>query len=199
VCELLDAVRRLADAAQQRHATLRANGDRPVTIVRPRQRARLALAPGVLLGFRVEARSAAGRPPASAVVAIHVALAPAALTRARPSTLIEGVLPLAAAAALRESGASLAEDLHAHQRYIERATVREAALRAAVSGTHGCAAGGRVQVGLFDRRAVQQATQQREAREQRRELHTVRLAQLALGGHVDERLSAEPVLALVLR
>ena len=141
VCELLDAVRRLASAAAhtaRRHSC----ADRlPLAIVRPRQRVRLGLAPGIVLGFRVEARSAAGSPAASAVVVIHVALAPAALSRTRPSRLLAAVLPLAAATAVREGAASLAEALHAHHLYTARATAREAALRAAAAGDAGEAGG----------------------------------------------------------
>jgi superfamily II DNA or RNA helicase len=197
VCELLDAVRRLATAAQQRHAGTDAGDHLPVAIVRPRQRARLALPPGVVLGFRVEARSAAGRPAASAVIAIHVALPSAALSRARPSTLLAALLPIAGAAASRAGAGSLVDDLHAHHRYTARAAAREAALRAAASGDE--VAGRAVQPSLFDRRAVHQAARQREAREHRSALHTARLAQLARGARVDDRLCVEPILALVLR
>jgi hypothetical protein len=199
VCGLLDAVRRLAAAAQQRHAAVRGDDRLPFAIVHPRQRARLALAPGVVLGFRVVARSAAGSTAASAVVAIHVALPPAALTRARPSMLLDAVLPLAATAALREGTACLAEDIHAHRRYTARAAARECALRQAASGADGAVDGWPVQPGLFDARAVHRAAHQQEARERRRELHTARLAQLALAACVDESPSVEPLLALVLR
>ncbi len=198
VCELLDAARQLAGAAQQRHAAPPEGDHLPLAIVRAGQRARLALAPGVVLGFRVDARSAAGRPAASTIVVVHVALDPAALSGARPPTLLTALLPLAAAAASREGTASLAEDLEAHHRYTARATAREAALRTAATGDDG-EAGGPVQPGLFDRRAVQEAAQQRESREGRRELHTTRLAQLALGGHIEERLSVQPIFGLVLR
>jgi hypothetical protein len=98
---------------------------------------------------------------------------------------------------LRQGAASLAGALDAHHLYTERATAREAALRAVAAGNRGEA--GCLQPGLFDQRAVNQAAQQREAREHRRELHTARLAQIALEARVDERLSAEPILALVLR
>jgi superfamily II DNA or RNA helicase len=197
VCELLDAVRRLASAAAHRHASTPAADDLPLAIVRHRQRVRLGLAPGIVLGFRVEARSAGGLPAASAVVVIHVALAPSALSRTRPSRLLAAVLPLAAATAVREGAASLAGAVDAHHLYSERATAREAALRAVAAGNRGEA--GCLQPGLFDRRAVHHAGQQREAREHRRELHTARLAQIAREAQVDERLSAEPILALVLR
>jgi superfamily II DNA or RNA helicase len=193
VCGLLDAVRRLAAAAQRRHAAVRGDDRLPFAIVHPRQRTRLALAPGVVLGFRVVARSAAGTTAASAVVAIHVALPPAALTRARPSTLLD------ATAALRKGTACLAEDIHAHRRYTARATARECALREAASGADGAVDVWPVQPGLFDARAVHRAAQQQEARERRRELHTARLAQLALAACIDESPSVEPLLALVLR
>jgi hypothetical protein len=198
VCELLEAVRRLATAAQQRHAAVPADDHLPFAMVSPRQRARLALTPGVVLGVRVVARSAAGPPAASAFVAIHVALPPAALTGVRPSRLLEAVLPLATAAALREGAACLAEDMRAHRRYIARAAARESALRQAAAGVQG-GVDRPLQPGLFDRRAVHQAAQQQEARERRQELHTARLAQLALATCVDEPLSVEPLLALVLR
>ena len=197
VCEWLETVRRLVSAAQQRNAGFDAGRHLPMAIVRPRLRARLALSPGVVLGFRVEARSAAGRPAASAVVAVHVALAPAALSRTRPSTLLAAVLPLAEPAASRAGAECLADDLAAHHRYTARAGAREAALRTVASRDD--AAGRAVQPGLFDGRAVHQAARQRDAREHRSQLHTARLAQLALGARVDERLSVEPILALVLR
>jgi superfamily II DNA or RNA helicase len=197
VCELLDAVRRLASVAAHRHACTPAADHLPLAFVRRRQRVRLGLAPGIVLGFRVEARSATGLPAASAVVVIHVALAPAALSRTRPSRLLAALAPLAAATALREGAASLAEALHAHHLYTGRVTAREAALRAAAAEDHDGA--GCLQPGLFDRRAVHHAAQQRAAREHRFELHTARLARIALEAQVDERLSAEPILALVLR
>jgi superfamily II DNA or RNA helicase len=198
VCELLEAVRCLAGAARQRHAWVRSADHLPLAVLSGRQRGRLGLAPGAVLAFRVEARSAAGRPAASTVIVIHVAMAPAALSGARPSTLLTAVLPLAAAAAAREGAASLADDLRAHHLYTARATAREAALRAAASRGDP-EAGASLQPGLFDRRAVHQAAQQREAREHRARLHTARLAQLTLAGRVDDWLSAEPILALVLR
>ena len=167
----------------------------PLAIVRPRSRARLGLAPGVVLGFRVEARSAAGRPAASTIVVVHVALAPAALSGARRRRSLAALLPLAAAAASREGTASLAEDLEAHHRYTARATAREAALRRPPLAMTARQAAP-VQPGLFDRRAVHEAARQREAREHRRELHNARLAQLALGGHIEERLSVQPVFGL---
>jgi hypothetical protein len=130
-------------------------------------------------------------------VAIHVALAAAAVSRARPSTLVAAVLPIARTAAVAAGAESLALDLEAHRRYTARASARESALLAAVSDT-----GVRppfVQPGLFDHRALHEATRQHAAREHRRQLHAARLARLALEAHVEPGWRAEPILALVLR
>jgi superfamily II DNA or RNA helicase len=198
ICELLNGARRLAHGTDGTGVNARPDDHLPVAIVSPRVRTRLALAPGVVVGFRVEIASAAGRPAASALIPIHIALASSAPSRAHPSTLVAALLPIARAAALREGTNLLARDLDAHRRYTARACARESALLAGAGSDTG-APGPTVQPGLFDRRAVQEAARQRCAREHRAGLHAARLSQLALDARVESGLHVEPVLALVLR
>ena len=140
-----------------------------------------------------------GSPAASAVVVIHVALAPAALSRTRPSTL------LAALASARGAQPRCGRvprpwprPSHAHHLYTARATAREAALRAAAAGDDDGAGCPCSRAFSTDERCTMPHNNAR-AREHRFELHTARLARIALEAQVDERLSVEPILALVLR
>jgi hypothetical protein len=195
MCELLDRARRLTRPARSRSSRTRATRRLPLGIVGPRLRRRLSLEPGVVLGFQVDAMSAAGRPAASAVILVHVALAPAAFLAA-PATLVSAVLPLARAAALDDSAHRLARDLDAHRRFTERAIARERALLEEATGGGTAAA---VQAGLFDRRALDEAARQEAHRERRRQVHAARLERLALDARVDPVARAEPLVALVLR
>jgi hypothetical protein len=160
--------------------------------------ARLGVAPGVLLGFRVEARATFGDVAAARVMAIHIQL-PRGVLRVRASTLIGGVLRLARASAVREGALSMAADLEEHRGYINRARAREAALLAAADGPGEGESPRLVQPGLFDHRAVHEAVRQHAAREYRRQLHAARLAQLNEESGATLVWSAEPILALVLR
>jgi superfamily II DNA or RNA helicase len=198
ICALLNGARRLARGTDSTAVHARLDEYLPIAIVRPRVRERLALTPGVVVGFRIEVLTAAGRRAASALIPIHVALASSAPSRAHPSTLIAALLPLAREAALREGPHLLARDLDGHRRYTARASARESALSAAAGGDTG-APGPAVQPGLFDRRAVHEAARQRGAREHRVRLHAARLSQLALDARVESGLQAEPIMALVLR
>ena len=195
LCELLERARRLSRPARSRIAGSRAARRLPLSLVGPRLRRRLSLEPGVVLGFRVEVWSAAGRPAASTVVLVHVALAHAALATA-PATLVPAVFPMARAAAIKDSAHGLARDLEAHRRYNERATTRERALLEHVVRGGPPAA---VQAGLFDRRALDEAARQETERERRRRAHAARIEQLALDARIEPAVRAEPLLALVLR
>jgi superfamily II DNA or RNA helicase len=197
-CRLLEAARRLDRSVAALDASALRGDSLPLVILRPRSTARLGLAPGILLGFRVDAGGTTSAPAAAHVLALHVQL-PRGLLRARPSTLIAGVLPMARASALREAAVSMGADLEAHRASIDRARAREASLLAAIDAP---GAGGPpllLQPGLFDRRAVHEAARQQAARGYRRELHAARLAQLDEESREALVWSAEPILALVLR
>jgi len=197
-CRLLEAARRLDTSVAALDGPGRRGKGLPLAILRPRSTARLGVAPGILLGFRVEARGTVGAPVAAHVLAVHVQL-PRGLLRARASTLVAGVLPMARASALREAAASMGADLEEHGAYLDRARAREASLLAM---TDAPGAGGPpliLQPGLFDRRAVHEAARQHAAREYRRELHATRLAQLEHESREALVWSAEPILALLLR
>jgi superfamily II DNA or RNA helicase len=195
LCELLARAGHLIRPRRVRPSARRASPRPPIAVVRPRLRQRLSLEPGVVLGFRVDAMTAAGRPAASAVIVVHVALAPAAC-RTRPAVLVSAVLPMARAAAIDDSASRLAPELDAHRTYIARATARETALVeiAARDGTRAA-----VQAGLFDRRALDEAARQETQRERRHGAHAARLEQLALDARVEPVPRAEPLVALVLR
>jgi superfamily II DNA or RNA helicase len=195
LCELLERARNLIRPRRARTSALRASPRLPVGVVGPRLRRRLSLEPGVVLVCRVDAIAATGRPAASAVVVVHVALA-AAACRARPTVLVSAVLPMARAAAIDDGMYRLAADLDAYRRYIARATTRETALLETAAGDGTRAA---VQAGLFDRRAVNDAARQEKQRERRCRAHATRLEQLALDARVDPVARADPLVALVLR
>jgi hypothetical protein len=199
ICALLHWARRTAAGADP-GSDRRTRGERlPLAAVRPRVRARLGLAQGVLLGFRVEATSGNARTAAAAVVMVHVALAAPALSAARPATLVSGVLPLAQAAAARAGAESMVVEIDAHHRYVARASTREAALLSAATPVDADVPSPLVQPGLFDRRALHEAARQEAAREHRRGLHAARLSQLALEQGLEPEVCAEPILAMVLQ
>ena len=192
LCELLESARNLI---RHRRTPTSASTRLPVGVVGPRLRRRLSLEPGVVLGFRVDAVAASGRPAASTIVVVHVALA-AAACRAKPTVLVPAVLPLARSAALDDGMGRLAPDLDGYRQYIARATARETALLETVVCDDTTPA---VQVGLFDRRAIDDAARQESQRERRRAAHAARLEQLALDARVESVARAEPLVALVLR
>jgi hypothetical protein len=169
-----------------------------MAVLAPRRRSRLALTPGAVLVFRVDALTSGGRSAAATAVAVHVAIEPSAISRAPARSIVAAVLTAAAAAGRREGARLLARDLEAHRGYVARAAAREAALLArAEAGAGGQAA--LVQPGLFDRRAVNDGARRQASVGRRRDCHAARLAQLAADAHVSPRLRVEPVCALVLR
>jgi hypothetical protein len=195
VCELLASVRNLMRRGRSHTSAPRASPRLPLGVGGPRLRRRLSLEPGVVLGFRVDAMAASGRPAASAVIVVHVALG-AAAHRARPAVLVSAVLQLARLAALDDGVRRLAPDLDAYRQYIARGTARETALLETAAGD---GRPGAVQAGLFDRRAVHEAARQKRQRECRYRAHAARLEQLALDARIESGTRAEPLFALVLR
>ena len=112
LCELLESARNLIRPRRARTSALRASPRLPLGVVGPRLRRRLSLEPGVVLVFRVDAMAATGRPAASAVVVVHVALARPHAARGPRHARIRRVA-MARAAAIDDGMHRLAADLDA--------------------------------------------------------------------------------------
>jgi superfamily II DNA or RNA helicase len=198
-CALLDGLRRLSRIEQHpANVTRRPRERLPLVMLGPRVRARLGLAPGAVLIFRVDVMTQAGRSAADALIAVHVALAPAGLRFRPASRLVSGVLPIARAAARAHAASLLASGIETHRAYTERALAREEAMHDAYAkpGGHPAAL---LQAGLFDRRALVKEARRRADRDGWTALHAVRRAQLALDARLEPEWRIEPLAALVMR
>ena len=162
----------------------------PWAKVEPRARRRLRLPSGVLLLF--QAKASRDAMSGAACAAVIVELDACVLRRCRPRVLIEACARAAAPAVAHHTGPALGRDLEASAR---RAAATRRRLCATLDAERPLAP---FQPGLFDRRAMAAALEQRRAAGVRRAAIHQAIARAA-NCDVDFGGSARPVAALILR